>query len=70
MQIATEFFQNYYPEILAKSNIINVPFGSNSLWGIVKIIIVKKTADKFEICSDNRHKLLVSLINVTGLPKI
>lgn len=69
IEIASGLFQDYYPEILAKSYIVNAPFGSTALWRIVKMVIDKKTADKFEICSDNGHKRLASVLNVADLPE-
>jgi hypothetical protein len=63
-----KLFQDNYPEIIDKSIIVNAPMGMGLIWSLGKKMIDKKTADKFEIFSNNGHQYLSKIMDVRMLP--
>lgn len=60
--------QNCYPEILAKSYVVNAPFLFKGLWSIIKGMMDQKTVAKFCIESGNGLKTLSQVMDVNFLP--
>lgn len=59
---------NYYPEMMGKSVFVNAPLGTKFTWSVIKLGLDAKTANKFEICSDNGRKYLSQILDFDQLP--
>ncbi len=68
LKFSSKMSQDYYPELLGKSFVINAPWVFKGVWSIVKIWLDKKTTDKFVIESGNGRKQLAECMDIRILP--
>lgn len=68
LEALAKIFQDYYPELLGKSVVINAPFGVAAIWTVAKQFLDKKTSDKFEIFSDNGLNFFTKMMSLEQLP--
>jgi len=69
LKFSSKMSQDYYPELLGKSFILNAPWVFKGIWSIVKIWLDKKTTDKFVIESGNGKDKLAECMDIRVLPK-
>jgi hypothetical protein len=70
MSQAAKIGENYYPESLHKSIIINAPAIFNILWSLVKNFLNKNTRRKSLVLSTNYKDKLFELIDPANIPTI
>ena len=60
--------QDYYPELLGVSYIINAPFIFKGIWSVVKGMLDERTVNKFVIESGNGLEILGKNMDIRQLP--
>jgi len=60
--------QNYYPDIMHKSFVLNAPFIFKGIWALVKGMLDERTVAKFCIEGGNGLKVLRKVMNIEFLP--
>jgi len=68
LKFSSKMSQDYYPELLGKSFIINAPWVFKGIWSIVKIWLDKKTTEKFVIDSGPAIDKLGECMDIRILP--
>ena len=68
LKFSSKISQDFYPELLGKSFIINAPWIFKGIWSIVKIWLDKKTVDKFVIESGPAADKLAECMDIRILP--
>ena len=69
MKFSSKMAQDYYPELLGKSFIVNAPWVFQGVWSIVKIWLDKKTTEKFVFASNNGKDQLAKCMDIRILPR-
>lgn len=63
----------YFPEVTASVTIINAPFGFQTLWTLVSLILNEHMKSKIKICGSGNHASVfrthAHVVNVDDLPK-
>lgn len=65
----SEVTQNYYPERLGHTYIINAPWGFGTVWNVIKGWLDPVTRDKIHILGSGYQQELVAQIPAENLPK-
>lgn len=65
----SEVTQNYYPERLGHTYIINAPWGFGAVWNVIKAWLDPVTREKIHILGSGYQQELVSQIPAENLPK-
>ncbi|RKO94996.1 cellular retinaldehyde-binding/triple function, partial [Caulochytrium protostelioides] len=60
--------QNYYPEMMGKMFIINVPMLFTAVWAVVKQFLDEVTVSKISILGSGYKSELLKLIDPANLP--
>lgn len=68
LKLASVLGQDYYPELLGISFIINAPFIFKGLWAVIKTMLDERTVKKFFIESNDGLKTMKNYMNVDFLP--
>jgi hypothetical protein len=68
LKFSSKMSQDYYPELLGKSFIINAPWVFKGIWSIVKIWLDKRTTEKFVIDSGPASDKLAECMDIRILP--
>jgi hypothetical protein len=68
LKFSSKMSQDYYPELLGQSFILNAPWVFKGIWSIVKIWLDKKTTDKFVIESGSGRDKICECMNLKMLP--
>ena len=69
LKFSSKMSQDYYPELLGKSFVLNAPWVFKGIWKIVKIWLDEKTSEKFVIESGNGKDKLTTCMDIRMLPK-
>lgn len=69
LKFSSKMAQDYYPELLGKSFIVNAPWVFQGVWSIVKIWLDKKTTEKFVFASNNGKDQLAKCMDIRILPR-
>ena len=62
IKVAAKLSQNYYPEILYKLYLLNVPLIFKVIWAVVKLYLDKKTRGKVNMFKKYKIKYLLDEI--------
>lgn len=65
----SEVTQNYYPERLGHTYIINAPWGFGAVWNVIKAWLDPVTRDKIHILGSGYQQELVAQIPAENLPR-
>ena len=68
LKLCSALGQDYYPECLGVSYIINAPFIFKGIWSVVKGMLDERTASKFVIESGNGLEVLAMNMDIRQLP--
>lgn len=68
-QMATKFVQEYFPEIVFKTIIINAPFLFSGFFNLIKPLMNARTQANLQICGSKYMKDLEALIAPENIPK-
>ena len=69
LKFASKMGEEYYPEQLGHSFIINAPWLFKGIWSIVRVWLNEKTRSRFHLESDNALPKLAKYFDVKQLPK-
>jgi hypothetical protein len=69
LQFSSKMAQDYYPELLGKSFVVNAPWVFKGIWNLVKIWLDKKTSDKFVIESGSGKDKLAQCMDIRIMPR-
>ncbi len=68
-----KLFGMHWPERSFKAFIVNAPFWFNSIWGIIRNFLNKRTVEKFRVFSSSTdskfHKELLNYVDAENLPE-
>lgn len=65
----SEVTQNYYPERLGQTYIINAPWGFGGVWNVIKAWLDPVTREKIHVLGSGYKKELLAQVPAESLPK-